>query len=63
MDNKELLKLCEEQIGSEYFELLQVASLIQILSSELNNEEVCNKVYELIDFIKKEAEKLLEVKS
>ncbi|GAH41026.1 unnamed protein product [marine sediment metagenome] len=62
MDKKEkikLLKKLEEEIGEEYFELLQIASIINVLCEELGNEKVSKKVEELIEFIKKEAEEKL----
>jgi len=59
MKNMELLELCQEQIGDEYFQLLQIASVINILCNELNNDRVSVKVEELIDFIKEEAKDIL----
>lgn len=62
MNNQELLKLCQEQIGDDYLELLQIASVINVLCEELDNEKVSQKVEELIDFIKEEAKVILERK-
>jgi len=58
----ELLKLCEEQIGDEYFQILQIASVINVLCNEINNEKISAKVEELIEFMKKEAESILREK-
>ena len=55
----ELLELCEKQIPQEYFEILQVASTINVLCAEIGNDNVTEKVDELLEFMKKEGRRVL----
>jgi len=56
----QLLKRVQEEIGDEYFEILQIASIVEIVSEVVSNRNIREKAQEFLEYCRKEAEKLLD---